>query len=247
MPPPRPSVWVSLLPVRGLLGSENALDEGLGKRTEGVLSESFFLCDGSNVEAGRGGPAVEGSNVRSRSSNAGKRCSTVRSSLGAFGCACGRGESGGRQDVEVGGAGDGPCDDNRGHGEGRGEPPVSSQPRSTLFHCRERSDWQKTIPDPLYSHLYQSWPSEHHQELGQASDQTEVSPSNASFGLLGTRIRPLECRRRGWRRSRIPGHGREVSGFDGFCPALGLRPSRQAGPEQHPRHGRSARSQTAHA
>jgi hypothetical protein len=55
------------LPVRGLRGPVNALDEGLGERTEGVLSGPFFSCDGSNVEAGRGGPAVEGSNARSRS------------------------------------------------------------------------------------------------------------------------------------------------------------------------------------
>src|SRR6267154_3467655 len=124
MPPPRLSVWVSLLPVRGLRGPVKALDEGLGERTEGVLSEPFFSCDGSNVEADRGGPAVEGSNARSRSSNAGKRCSTVRSTLGAFDCACGRGESECRQDVEVDGAGDGPFDDNRGEGEGRGELPA---------------------------------------------------------------------------------------------------------------------------
>jgi hypothetical protein len=75
---------VSLLPVRGLLGPVNALDEleSLGERREGELNEPFFSCDGSNVEAG--GSVVEGSNARSRSSNAGKRCSTERSTLGAF-------------------------------------------------------------------------------------------------------------------------------------------------------------------
>ena len=117
---------MSLLPVRGLLGPVNAPDESLGERTEGLLSEPFFSCDGSSVEAGRGGPAAEGSNARSRSSNAGKRCSTERSTLGGFDCACGRGVSEGRHDVEVDGAGDGPFDDNRGEGEGRGELPADA-------------------------------------------------------------------------------------------------------------------------
>ena len=112
---------MSLLPVRGLLGPVNALGEGLGESMEEVLNELFFSCDGSKAEAGGGGPAVEGSNARSRSSNAGKRCSAVRSTLGAFDCACGRD---GRQDDEADGAGDGPLEDNRGEGEGRGELPA---------------------------------------------------------------------------------------------------------------------------
>jgi len=108
---------VSLLPICGLLGPVNALDEGKGEWTEEVLSELFFSRDG-------GGPADERSKARSRSSSAGKHCSTVRSTLGAFGCACGIGDGDGRQLVEVDGAGDGPCDDNRGGGEGQGELPA---------------------------------------------------------------------------------------------------------------------------
>jgi hypothetical protein len=108
---------VSLFPVRGFLGLVNALDEGKGEWTEEVLSGPFFSCD-------RGGPADERSKARSRSSSAGKHWSTVRSTLGAFGCACGIGDSDGRQLVEVDGAGDGPCDDNRGGGEGQGELPA---------------------------------------------------------------------------------------------------------------------------
>ncbi len=80
----RDQASVTLLLVHGLRGPVNTLDEGLGESTEGVLSEPFFLRDGSNVEVGRGGPAVEGINARSRSSNAGKCCSTVRSTLGAM-------------------------------------------------------------------------------------------------------------------------------------------------------------------
>jgi len=43
------------------------------------------------------------SNAQSRSSNAVKRCSSVRSTLGAFDRACRRRESEGRQDVQVDG------------------------------------------------------------------------------------------------------------------------------------------------
>ena len=79
----------------------------------------LVFCDGGR--AWEGSPADGDSNERSRSSSAGKRCSTERSTFGALGRACEIGDGNGRQDVDASGAGDGPCDDNRGDGEGRGE------------------------------------------------------------------------------------------------------------------------------
>ncbi len=33
---------------------------------------------------------------------------------------------------------------------------VSSQPMGTMFLCREQSNWQRKIPDPIHLHLCQS-------------------------------------------------------------------------------------------
>jgi hypothetical protein len=95
-------------------------------------------------------------------------CSTERSTLGAFDCACGRGVSEGRKDVEVDGAEMGLLMTTAGRLMGE----ESSQPTRMLFLCRERL---KMIADPIHAHLCQSQPFEHHQESGQASAQLEAS------------------------------------------------------------------------
>ena len=162
----------------------NALDEDWGGRAGEVISGPIF-CDRGWVWGCGLAVEDEDSNELSRSSSAGNRCSTERSTLGALDGACRTGEGDGRQDVNTAGAGDGACDDNRGDGEGRGEfeAEVCDVPLPGTAKLEEDSTPVAPTLAPVLAFC-----TSPRVGAGARSDR-RPSPSKASFGLFGARKR----------------------------------------------------------